>query len=525
MTGPRGAPTRACRIETRVDARVLALLLLTALILPAQDRRVVPAGGGRRLALVIGNDAYPWKPLVNSVRDARSIAQALPDVGFAPNDITLATDTNLRQLQRAARDFLQKLKPDDVALVYYSGHGVEVRGENYLIPVDFPSNSSELDVQDLAYPAQQFLRNLEATGARVRLMILDACRDNPLRATRSAGGGLARMEGQGTLVVFATGAGQTADDNPRGNNGLFTSHLLREMRTPGVSIDIMLKQVARAVYQDSGGKQIPSIYGMLLQDFAFVPGSVAAPASVTPAPPPAPVTNRPAGARVPAPKSQKELQAVQALYTAQSSSPDQTIAAAEALIVNFPESDFKEIALVLEATAFQNKNDLIKAQVYGERALEINPRNYQASLLVAGVIVKTTRENDLDREEKLNRAGKYLADTIDNLNAAAKPNSQMTDSAWEEAKRQLIAQAHNEMGMAALTRRKYDLAANEFQIAVSMDRDPTYLVRQASALQSLGRNDEAIRICDDLLKDSQLHPQIRQAAQGVRAAAVRGGGR
>ena len=506
-----------------IRSLVPALLLLAAgtALLHAQDRRVVPAGSGRRLALVIGNDAYPWKPLVNSVRDARSIAQALPEVGFAPSDITLATDTNLRQLQRAARDFLQKLKPDDVALVYYSGHGVELRGENYLIPVDFPSNSSELDIQDLAYPAQQFLRNLEATGARVRLMILDACRDNPLRPTRSAGGGLARMEGQGTLVVFATGAGQTADDNPRGSNGLFTSHLLREMRTPGVSIDIMLKQVARSVYQDSGGKQIPSVYGMLLQDFALVPGTAPAPA-----PPPAIVSPRPSTtARVPAPKSQKELQAVQALYAAQSSSPDQTISAAESLIANFPETDFMETALVLEGTAWQNKNDLIKAQIYGERALEINPRNYQAALLVAGAIVKTTRENDLDREVKLDKAGKYLNDAIESLNTAAKPSPQMADSAWEQAKRQLVAQAHNELGMAALVRRKYDLAANEFQIAVSMDRDPAYLVRQASALQSLGRNDEAVRICDDLLKDSQLHPQIRQVAQSVRAAATKGGAR
>jgi len=117
------------------------------------------------------------------------------------------------------------------------------------------------------------LRNLEATQARVRLMILDACRDNPLRAARSASGGLARMEGQGTLIVFATGAGQTADDNSGGVNGLFTSRLLRALPTPGVPVDQLIKQVAREVYQDSHQRQTPAVYGMLMEDFAFVPGT------------------------------------------------------------------------------------------------------------------------------------------------------------------------------------------------------------------------------------------------------------
>jgi hypothetical protein len=110
-------------------------LLLTA-ALAAQDRRVVPAdGGSRRLALVIGNNAYPWKPLTNAVNDAKAFAAALTKVGFQPGDVTLVTNTSLRELQRAARQFLEKLKPNDVALVYYSGHGVEVHGENFLIPV------------------------------------------------------------------------------------------------------------------------------------------------------------------------------------------------------------------------------------------------------------------------------------------------------------------------------------------------------------------------------------------------------
>jgi len=263
--------------------RYAALFVLGVLVLPtvteAQERRLVPLGVGRRMALVIGNNEYSWSPLRNSVNDAEALARLLPKVGFAVADVTLVRNTKLRELQRAIREFVERLQPEDVALVYYSGHGIELHGENYLIPIDFPSNASELEVQDDAYSAQQLLRNIEATRSKVRLVILDACRDNPLRSSRSAGQGLARMEaqGQGTLIVFATGAGQTADDNPGANNGLFTSYLLQALPTPGLSVDQLVKQVARDVYRASGQRQMPAIYGMLLEDFTFVPSLRTAP--------------------------------------------------------------------------------------------------------------------------------------------------------------------------------------------------------------------------------------------------------
>jgi formylglycine-generating enzyme required for sulfatase activity len=252
--------------------RVLAAIVVLSALLSAQDRRVAPASGGRRMALVIGNDAYPWKRLTNAVNDARALAAMLPRVGFDTRDITLVTDANLRQMQRAGREFIEKLRPDDLAFVYYSGHGVEVRGENFLIPVDFPADATELEARDEAYSAQQLLRGLEETQARTRILILDACRNNPLRATRAAGGGLARMDGKGTLVVFATSAGSTADDNPRGSNGLFASQLLKALPTPGVTVGQMMQDVARAVYRDSGARQTPAIYGLLLEDFPLVAG-------------------------------------------------------------------------------------------------------------------------------------------------------------------------------------------------------------------------------------------------------------
>jgi formylglycine-generating enzyme required for sulfatase activity len=260
---------------TRHSAQILffTVLVMVATVTLAQDRRIVPlSGSGRRYALIIGNNAYPWKPLKNAVNDAKDLAAELPSIGFAPENITLVTDANLLAMQKAGIDFLQKLRSDDLAFVFYSGHGVEVHGENYLVPTDFPADATELDVQYRAFSAQQFLRNLEASPARARIMILDACRDNPLRAARSASGGLARMDGSGTLIVFATGSGRTADDNSSGRNGLFTSRLLRALPTPGISVDDLMRQVAREVNHDSAGKQTPALYGLLLEDFALVPG-------------------------------------------------------------------------------------------------------------------------------------------------------------------------------------------------------------------------------------------------------------
>jgi tetratricopeptide (TPR) repeat protein len=227
----------------------------------------------------------------------------------------------------------------------------------------------------------------------------------------------------------------------------------------------------------------------------------------------------------PAPKSQKELDAVKALFAASQAGPDQTIAAAEALITGFVDTEFKEIALFFEARSYQQKNDLVKAQVYGERVLEVNPKNYQTTLLLGEVIAQTTRENDLDKEEKLAKAEKYLKDTIENLKTATKPNPQTPDKDWEEARQQMTAEARSGMGLCALTRKKYDVAAAEFKAAWDLDPQPAFQVRQASALQSLGKNDEAIAVCDKVLADPQLHPQIKQVAQGIRASAIKAGGK
>jgi tetratricopeptide (TPR) repeat protein len=143
-------------------------------------------------------------------------------------------------------------------------------------------------------------------------------------------------------------------------------------------------------------------------------------------------------------------------------------------------------------------------------------------LMLGEILVTGTRENDLDKEEKLTRATKLLNDSIANVQAAAKPNPQLTDAQWDEGKKQIAAEAHNDLGLVALDRKKYDDAAAEFKTANEMDPQATYQVRLASALQSSGKNDEALALCDKLLADPNLHPQIKTVAETVKKAAQAG---
>ena len=178
--------------------------------------------------------------------------------------------------------------------------------------------------------------------------------------------------------------------------------------------------------------------------------------------------------------------------------------------------------MYLEATAYQQKKDNEKAQIYFERVLDINPKNYNAEMMLGEILAMTTRENDLDKEEKLTRADKLLNDSIANVQAATKPNAQLTDAQWDDGKKAIAAESHNDLGLVALVRKKYDVAVTEFRAAVDVDPDKqgAYQVRLASALQSAGKNDEALAICDKLLADPNLHPAIKAATENVKKAAT-----
>jgi tetratricopeptide (TPR) repeat protein len=218
-------------------------------------------------------------------------------------------------------------------------------------------------------------------------------------------------------------------------------------------------------------------------------------------------------------KSPGESQAVMALLQAQNN-PDATIKAADELLTKYTDTYYKEIALMVEAQAYRQKGDLDKAIIYGERVLEVNPKNFQTTLMIGEILAQRTRENDLDKEEKLARAEKLLRGTIDTLSTAPKPNPQLTDAQWEDGKKMLLAEAHNGLGVVALDRKKYDEAATEFRTAMDTDpQEPTYGVRLASALQSQGKNDEAIALCDKILAMPELNPQVKMVTENIKKAA------
>jgi len=224
---------------------------------------------------------------------------------------------------------------------------------------------------------------------------------------------------------------------------------------------------------------------------------------------------QPSGPRV---KSQAEAQAVQALGQAQDA--DTVIKAAEDLLTRFADTDFKDVALLMEARAYQAKKDDAKAQIFAERALEANPKSYQTTMLLGELLAAHIGEHDFDRDDKLTRAEKYLNDSIAAVTAAAKPNATLPDAQWEEIKKAAVAEGHNALGVLALDRKNYDAAIKEFQTAIANDPQGAYMVRLASSEVQAGKLDDAIALCDKLMADQQNPTQVRQVAQAVRSQAL-----
>lgn len=245
----------------------------------------------RRVALVIGNAAYPQVPLKNPVNDARAIAALLRKMDF---EVMEEHNVPRRNMDQMVDHFANQLQKGDLALFYFAGHGLQVQQENYLIPVDFRA-ASETDVKYDAYPASRIRDKMEASGARLRVLILDACRNNPYRGKRGGASGLGAMtsDAEGTLIAFATGDGNLADDNAAGSNGLFTQHLISSMQTPGLSLEEIFKRVKENVYAASGRQQNPYTYDNVVGRYYLSGGQAPVEiATALPAAPSAKVTAR-----------------------------------------------------------------------------------------------------------------------------------------------------------------------------------------------------------------------------------------
>jgi|GEM_PF-1087409 len=217
-------------------------------------------------ALVIGNSAYTTARLINPVNDAKDIAYILSKLGFK---VTLKTNATQRVMERAIRDFGRNLRKGGVGLFYFAGHGIQVKGSNYLIPIGAVLES-EGDIKYEAVDAGLVLAKMEDAGNGLNIVILDACRNNPFsRSFRSAETGLAKMDApRGSILAYATAPGSIAADGT-GRNGLYTAKLLKHMVTPNLKIEEVFKRVRIDVASDSGNKQTPWESSSLMGDFYF----------------------------------------------------------------------------------------------------------------------------------------------------------------------------------------------------------------------------------------------------------------
>jgi len=263
----------------------LKFWLAVALLLICQ-----PALAEKRVALVLGNSAYQnVPPLSNPVNDAALMADTLKRAGF--DTVDFRQNLSALETRRVLRDFADKANSADIAVIYYAGHGIEVDGSNYLIPVDARLERDN-DVYDEAFSLDRVLVSVES-AKKLRLVILDACRDNPFAqtmkktlATRSVGRGLAKVEpaGPNTLIAYSAKAGSTAQDGA-GKNSPFTTALSRHLTTPGLDIRRAFGFVRDDVLKATSNRQEPYVYGSLGGEDVPL---VAAPAPVVAAPAAAP---------------------------------------------------------------------------------------------------------------------------------------------------------------------------------------------------------------------------------------------
>ncbi len=272
--------------------RLCAGLLLASVGVPCLAARpmtlaapgVAPvAPDERKAALVIGNSAYRVGALKNPVNDAQAVAGSLRTLGF---DVELRENTSLRDMIESFRQFSVSARSAQVRVVFYAGHGVQVKGRNYLLPVDTEIRAED-EVAAKSADLNELLERLGASKQGINIVILDACRNNPFSGVQLVGpdgrrlkfrgatpSGLAPVEAPlGSMVAFSTAPGGVALDNPGDKNSLYTKHLLAAMRSPGLPIELLFKQVRLGVARETGRVQVPWESSSLTGDFCFMPGA------------------------------------------------------------------------------------------------------------------------------------------------------------------------------------------------------------------------------------------------------------
>lgn len=222
-----------------------------------------------RKALVVGNKTYSDKPLVTPGNDASDVSTLLTDKDF---DVTLRHDLKIEQLDQEVAEFCNTVKQGKfVTLFYFAGHGVQVDGQNYLLPIG-QEFIDETQIKYRAYRLNELLDRLNKNPNNLNIIILDACRNNPFESNRGLSSyGLAEVSvNKGTFIAYATSPGKTASDISIGErNGLYTSHLLNALKQPQFGLDEVFKLVRENVFTESKEKQLPWVSNSLIGDFCF----------------------------------------------------------------------------------------------------------------------------------------------------------------------------------------------------------------------------------------------------------------
>ena len=273
-------------VRRRLCAGLAASLAAASLGLPGLAARAATLSGPalpdeRKVALVIGNSSYRVGVLKNPVNDAEAVAASLRTLGF---EVMLRENTTLRDMIESLRQFSVSTRTAQVRLVYYAGHGVQVHGRNYLLPVDTEIRAED-EVAAKSADLNELLERLGASKQGINIVILDACRNNPFSGAEIVGpdgrrlkfrgatpAGLAPVEAPlGSMVAFSTAPGGVALDNPTEKNSLYTKHLLATMQSPGLPIELLFKQVRLSVARETGRVQVPWESSSLTGDFCFTP--------------------------------------------------------------------------------------------------------------------------------------------------------------------------------------------------------------------------------------------------------------
>lgn len=244
----------------------LFLLLSGVALMSAASEVVAPQSD--RVALVIGNSNYANGQLHNPVNDARAVAGKLESLGFK---VLLRENLSREAMYSSMDEFSRQLKAGGVGLFYYAGHGMQINGKNFLIPVD-ANIQHEDDIEFRGFDANQVLMRMDKARNRVNMLVLDACRNNPfIRNNRSANYGLAQMDApKGTLIAFSTAPGSLAKDGS-GSNSIYTRHFVEKLSIPEIPVEEVFKEVRIAVAKETHEQQIPWESTSLMGDFYFVP--------------------------------------------------------------------------------------------------------------------------------------------------------------------------------------------------------------------------------------------------------------